>query len=119
MSEQLKTTQAAGGVEVVSLKDVLPEVFDDGERVKVADILDRDFVVVRYRFFPSRFRPGEEALFLVGEFVDTGERFNTIVGSARVLDVFRLLRQRGLEGGVRMRFVQRKGGRYGRFYDVE
>jgi hypothetical protein len=92
--------------------DVLNEIAPQGENVKASDIVGTEIIVHAMRPFKGDYG---NALFVI--FTDaTGAMFNTVIGGQVIAPKLYALRD---DLPVSMKIVDKEGGQFGHYYDIE
>jgi hypothetical protein len=95
-----------------SLSKVLEEIAPEGDKVKVADLVDQEIVIHSIRTFEGQFGTGA---YVIGTFND-GTIFNTIIGQKIILPKLLACVE---ELPVACKITKHEGGQFGRYYDIE
>lgn len=92
--------------------DVMDEINPEGPFIPMAELLDKQLIIRSIRFQETRKGPAAFPVFLNRE----GEIFHSYTGSKVLLPKLQAIAN---HLPVRCMFVEKEGGAFGRFYDME
>lgn len=105
--------------EMVDVSAMLDKAGFNSPRVKLSDMSGRPFIILLFHSFTSSYEGQDVAYHAICEDAETHERFQTVIGNQRGVELLQAAERANVRGGLKVCFNYVEGkGRFGKYYTM-
>ncbi len=117
---QLALVPDGNEAELVNVSDMLAKAGFTSPKVPLKELSNIPFTILMFSPFMSSYEGQDVVYHCICQHPETGERFQTVIGNARGVELLKAAERANVRGGLRVCFEYVEGkGRYGKYYQMK